>query len=337
METKELEHVIYEKEDHGVARVILNWPEKSNAQDSKMVWSVEQALDWAEHDDSVKVVIIKANGRGFSSGHAVGLPDALPELQSTAMGAYHLFVKPVLHLWEFPKATISQVHGYCVGGGTMFAYPTDMTIASDDAYFQMPLPQGLAFPSAETMIEPWLMMNWKHVYEYLYTTKTLDAQTAKEWGLVNQVVPRDDLEYTVEETAAFIAQMPLSTILGLKNGVKRGLGNDGRPRAHAVLQRHDAHRRWKRRCADTPRDVRGSATAPDCRTRRPEREGPCEEDHRQVVRKGARPAQAFIQQERRGTVPGEGRSNRPAAPLPTKRRPSHPGRRARCPRTPRPT
>lgn len=221
METKELEHVIYEKEDHGVARVILNWPEKSNAQDSKMVWSVEQALDWAEHDDSVKVVIIKANGRGFSSGHAVGLPDALPELQSTAMGAYHLFVKPVLHLWEFPKATISQVHGYCVGGGTMFAYPTDMTIASDDAYFQMPLPQGLAFPSAETMIEPWLMMNWKHVYEYLYTTKTLDAQTAKEWGLVNQVVPRDDLEYTVEETAAFIAQMPLSTILGLKNGVKR--------------------------------------------------------------------------------------------------------------------
>ena len=221
METKELEHVIYEQEDHGVARVILNWPEKSNAQDSKMVWSVEQALDWAEHDDSVKVVIIKANGRGFSSGHAVGLPDALPELQSTAMGAYHLFVKPVLHLWEFPKATISQVHGYCVGGGTMFAYPTDMTIASDDAYFQMPLPQGLAFPSAETMIEPWLMMNWKHVYEYLYTTKTLDAQTAKEWGLVNQVVPRDDLEYTVEETAAFIAQMPLSTILGLKNGVKR--------------------------------------------------------------------------------------------------------------------
>ena len=221
METKELEHVIYEKEDHGVARVILNWPEKSNAQDSKMVWSVEQALDWAEHDDSVKVVIIKANGKGFSSGHAVGLPDALPELQSTAMGAYHLFVKPVLHLWEFPKATISQVHGYCVGGGTMFAYPTDMTIASEDAYFQMPLPQGLAFPSAETMVEPWLMMNWKHVYEYLYTTKTLDAQTAKEWGLVNQVVPRDDLEYTVEETAAFIAQMPLSTILGLKNGVKR--------------------------------------------------------------------------------------------------------------------
>ena len=221
METKELEHVIYEKEEHGVARVVLNWPEKSNAQDSKMVWSVEQALDWAEHDDSVKVVIIKANGRGFSSGHAVGLPNALPELQSTALGAYHLFVKPVLHLWEFPKATISQVHGYCVGGGTMFAYPTDMTIASEDAYFQMPLPQGLAFPSAETMVEPWLMMNWKRVYEYLYTTKTLDAQTAQEWGLVNQVVPRDDLESTVEETAAFIAQMPLSTILGLKNGVKR--------------------------------------------------------------------------------------------------------------------
>jgi enoyl-CoA hydratase/carnithine racemase len=64
-------------------------------------------------------------------------------------------------------------------------------------------------------------MNWKKTFEYLYMAKTLTAEEAVEWGFVNEVVPRDRLDERVEEVAAMIARMPLSTIMAVKTGVKR--------------------------------------------------------------------------------------------------------------------
>jgi enoyl-CoA hydratase len=113
------------------------------------------------------------------------------------------------------------VQGYCVGGGTYFALLNDIVVASDDAYFQMPLPQGLGFPGGETMIEPWVMMNFHHAYEYLYLSQTVDANEAHRLGMINRVVPRDQLDETVEIMAHQIAQAPLSVLMGIKAGVKR--------------------------------------------------------------------------------------------------------------------
>ncbi|HEV3366967.1 MAG TPA: enoyl-CoA hydratase-related protein [Acidimicrobiales bacterium] len=229
MERTEMATIIYEKEG-GVARIVLNMPEKANIQTAQQVWDFEDALKWANRDDEVKVLIVKANGKGFCAGHAIVEPEEMAKVYPTTGPTpertwkshnYDLFVWPPLNLWEFPKATIAQVHGYCLGGGTIYGYLTDLTIASDDAYFQMPLPQGFGLPGAQTLVEPWALMNWKRAYEYLYLSPTLSAEQAKEWGLVNRVVPRADLEATVEETAATIAQMPLTTILTIKAGVKR--------------------------------------------------------------------------------------------------------------------
>jgi enoyl-CoA hydratase/carnithine racemase len=86
----------------------------------------------------------------------------------------------------------------------------------DDAYFQMPLVQGLGFPGGETMIEPWTFMNRKRAAEYLYTAQTLTADEALAMGLVNRVVPRDALESTVEDIAARIARARRSTLMGTK-------------------------------------------------------------------------------------------------------------------------
>ena len=85
----------------------------------------------------------------------------------------------------------------------------------------MPLPQGLGFPGGETMIEPWVMMNFHRAYEYLYLSQTVDAAEAHRLGMVNRVVPRDDLDATVELIAQQIAQAPLSVLMGIKAGVKR--------------------------------------------------------------------------------------------------------------------
>jgi enoyl-CoA hydratase len=229
VETTELETIIYER-DGPIARIVLNNPDKANIQTAQQVWDFEDALKWADRDEEVKVLVLKANGKGFCAGHAIVGREEMASVYPTTGPTpertwkahnYDLFVWPPLHLWEFSKATIAQVHGYCLGGGTIYGYLTDLTFASDDAYFQMPLPQGFGLPGAQTLVEPWALMNWKRAYEYLYLSPTLSAEEALEWGLVNRVVPRAELEGAVEEVAATIARMPLTTILTVKAGVKR--------------------------------------------------------------------------------------------------------------------
>lgn len=223
MESTDLGRVLYEK-DGAIARVVLNWPENANSQSSEMVWQVDEALDRAEHDYDVKVVIVKVNGKGFCAGHVISGIDAYPEFVASVeaigknwIGSRELFLWPTLRFFEFPKPTIAQVHGYCLGGGTYWACLTDITIASDDAYFQMPLVQGLGFPGGETMVEPWTFMNRKRAAEYLYTARTLSADEAESYGLINKVVPRDQLDAEVETMAASIARAPLSTLMGTKS------------------------------------------------------------------------------------------------------------------------
>lgn len=225
----EFETIIYEKEGP-VARIVLNTPDQANVQTAQQVWDFDEALGRAAADDDVKVLVLRANGKGFCAGHAIVSPEEMPEVYPTTKRRpeytwkhhhYDLFLWPPLRLWEFPKVTIAQVHGYCLGGGTVYGLLTDLTVASDDAYFQMPLPQGFGLPGAQTQIEPWVLMNWKHAAEYLFLAKTLDANQALEWGMVNEVVPRELLEERVDEIASTVAQMPLTTIMATKAGLKR--------------------------------------------------------------------------------------------------------------------
>ncbi|HXW34046.1 MAG TPA: enoyl-CoA hydratase-related protein [Acidimicrobiales bacterium] len=229
VERAEFETIIYEKEGP-VARIVLNTPEKANVQTARQVWDFDEALARAAADDDIKVLIVKGNGKGFCAGHAIVKPEEMPEVYPTTRRApeytwkhhhYDLFLWPPLRLWEFPKITIAQVHGYCVGGGTVYGLLTDLTVASEDAYFQMPLPQGFGLPGAQTMIEPWVMMNRKRAAEYLFLAPTIDAEQALEWGMINRVVPLADLEQTTEEMADTVAKMPLTTIMATKAGLKR--------------------------------------------------------------------------------------------------------------------
>lgn len=246
-----METVIYEKEGP-VARIILNRPEKANAQNPAMVWDVEHCLDDAAADYGIRVVLLKANGRGFCAGHEVGGAGGptYPEFAEAAAaghpwgGQAKLFLWPVLHLWEFEKPTVAAVHGYCVGGGTYFALLNDIVVAAEDAYFQMPLPQGLGFPGGETMVEPWVMMNFHHAYEYLYLSQSIDAREAHRLGMVNRVVPRDELDATAEIIAEQIAQAPLSVLMGIKAGVKRaweGMGMRVHIQSHLQMMQLVGH------------------------------------------------------------------------------------------------
>jgi enoyl-CoA hydratase len=226
LETQDFGRVIYEKDDGGVARLIMNYPERANLQDSDMVWAFDKALSACEYDYDVKVLIIKSNAKGFCGGH-VATGD-YPEFHenrkrtgTTWQAHTKLFLHPVLRLWEFPKPTIAQVHGYAVGGGSYWALLPDITVASEDAWFQMPHAYLMGLPGAETMIEPWIFMNYKRTAEYIYLRKKIPASEALELGMINRVVPRAELEETVEGMAREIAMCPVTTLTAAKLLIKR--------------------------------------------------------------------------------------------------------------------
>jgi enoyl-CoA hydratase len=226
--TETRERIIYEKQGP-IAKITLNWPEKANAQDQKLAEEVDAALLDADRDYDIKVLVLKANGKGFCSGHAIGNNATdYPAFVENAMVTGHpwkaqsdLFVKPTLNLWEFSKPTIAQVHGYCVGGGTHMGLTTDIVIASEDAYFSYPPLQGFGMPSGECSIEPWVFMNWRRAAYYLFTAEVIDAKRALEVGLVNEVVKREDLDSRVDAIARHIAQAPLTTLMLTKANLKR--------------------------------------------------------------------------------------------------------------------
>ena len=222
------ERIIYEK-NGPIATITLNWPEKANAQDQKQVEEIDDALRDADRDYDIKVLVLKANGKGFCSGHAIGnnsvdYPEFVEGFKATGTPwkpQTDLFVKPILNLWEFSKPTIAAINGYCVGGGTHYGLITDIVIAAEDAYFSYPPLQGFGMPSGECSIEPWVFMNWRRAAYYLFTAQVIDAKKALEVGLVNEVVPLADLNDRVDAIARHIAQAPLTTLLATKANLKR--------------------------------------------------------------------------------------------------------------------
>jgi enoyl-CoA hydratase/carnithine racemase len=116
-QSRDLGVVRYER-DGAIARIVLNWPDRANAQSSEMVSQVDSCLDEARQDYGVKVVIVKGAGKGFCAGHVIA-PEAYPEfaesqahMGSNYQGSKELFLWPMLRYWEFPKPMIAQVHGY---------------------------------------------------------------------------------------------------------------------------------------------------------------------------------------------------------------------------------
>ena len=222
------ERIIFEK-NGPIATITLNWPEKANAQDQKQVEEIDDALRDADRDYDIKVLILKANGKGFCSGHAIGnnsvdYPEFVEGFKATGTPwkpQTDLFVKPILNLWEFSKPTISAINGYCVGGGTHYGLITDIVIAAENAYFSYPPLQGFGMPSGECSIEPWVFMNWRRAAYYLFTAQVIDAKKALEVGLVNEVVPLDELSDRVDAIARHISQAPLTTLLATKANLKR--------------------------------------------------------------------------------------------------------------------
>ena len=190
--------VLYEAAD-GVARITLNRPIVLNAINRNVTRLLDAALDQAEADDDVRVVILTGAGRAFSAGGdlwASLYPDDDPAPDSLDVQ---------MRIWSFPKPVVASVRGHAVGQGCELAGVCDFTIASESARLgEIQIRHGFGVP---VLITPFLTTQ-KQAKEVLLLGEVITAEDAHRMGLVNRVVPDDQLETAAEEMAVKLAALP---------------------------------------------------------------------------------------------------------------------------------
>ena len=215
--------VLYDVED-GIAYLTLNRVKYHNSQNSQMLYALDDAFFKATGDDDVKVIVLRANGKHFSAGHDIGTPGrdfhqgredrrSMNYNHDNKPGAEKAYVREQEVYLEFcrrwravPKPTIAQVHKGCIAGGLMLAWVCDLIVASDDAFFQDPVVQ-MGFPGVEYFAHPF-ELNVRQAKEFLLLGERWSAERVLAAGMINKVVPRDELENTVRGWAEKLVSQP---------------------------------------------------------------------------------------------------------------------------------
>jgi enoyl-CoA hydratase len=238
--------LIYETPAPHVARIVLNRPDTRNAQDTHLLYELNDAFDKAAQDNTIKVIILAANGPHFSSGH--DLRESNPKeamAQHRTVGTWcgfecagaeaqmarekEIYIGFSERWRNIPKPTIAQVHGKCIAGGLMLAWPCDLIVASDDAMF-LDNTVAMGVGGVEYFAHPW-EVGIRKAKEMLFAGDWLSAEEALRLGMLNHVVPAATLGDFTLELAKKIAQKPLFALKLAKESVNAAQDAQGRVNA----------------------------------------------------------------------------------------------------------
>jgi len=241
-ESPKLDHVEYAVEDQ-VGVITLNRPEAANAQNQKVLDELDWAWREADRDPNVKVIVLKSNGKHFSAGHDMSSTDVEPDgistekigsttladLVSTPEGHYDWETRNYLHFaksWrEVPKPSIAAVQGKCIAAGLMLCWPCDLIVAADNAEFSDPvLMMGIC--GVELHAHTW-EFGPRKAKEILFMGSSITAEEARELGMVNKVVPLDDLVSATMAMAHRIAQQDAFALRMAKRAVNHTMDIQG--------------------------------------------------------------------------------------------------------------
>lgn len=247
---KQFATVLYDDVEPGIVRIRMNRPEVRNAQDLQMTYDLNAALDVAAQDDSVRVIILGATGPHFSSGHDVQafrddqrisrLGKDFPVVSTwggfSEPNAHYRFAREqeiylqMVRRWRnLPKPTIAEVQGKCMTGGIMIAWACDLIVASDDAVFH-DFTVAMGVCGIEWLMHPW-ELGPRKAKEFLMTADAWGAPEAYRLGMVNHVVPRDELPGLTLGLARKIAAKPLFALKMTKEAINRSLDIAGQQNA----------------------------------------------------------------------------------------------------------
>lgn len=214
--------------DEGVLTVSLNRPEKLNALTPVLMDELVKVMADVHQDDSVRVVVLTGSGRAFSAGGDIH-EDAIPTLEMTDQ-QYQLsaerFDAPILAITELDRPVIAAVNGLAVGGGWDLAMACDIRIASTDARFKNAYVQlGIVPELGGTWLLPRLV-GLGRAKLIAFTGDWVQADDAKQMGLVEEVVRPEDLETYVADLASRISQGPARAIAMTKLAMHRAMTSD---------------------------------------------------------------------------------------------------------------
>jgi len=199
------------EQDGPVVTITLNRPEALNALSRPLEAELHAGLDEAAADESVRSIVFTGAGRAFSSGYDISGGEG-PRRERSPMGPYlragydSAMRNPrmMMHLMELPKPIVAAVNGWCVGGGFWYALASDITLASGQAVFAQP---EIRMISNSTVLFA-ALAGWKNAHRYTLTGDHFDAAEALRIGVINEVVPHDQLMDRAMALAKRLAQVP---------------------------------------------------------------------------------------------------------------------------------
>lgn len=212
-----------------ILEVTLNRPSKANAMNVPMLAALDKVFDEVIDDDDIKVLIIKGAGAGFCAGYDIDSWEAkAPDGRVDPLVEYRRYDQQLrrwLRLWELPKITIAQVHGYCIGGAMQLAFMCDITYVAQDARIQYPAIRagaGLIPPTWVHAIGP---KRAKHLG--LVAGASITGELSADWGWATAAYPADQLEEAVQAQARAIAIEPLGLLQLEKAAINRAIEATG--------------------------------------------------------------------------------------------------------------
>jgi enoyl-CoA hydratase/carnithine racemase len=232
------EKLLYDK-DGKVVTITLNRPEAMNALSPDLEREMHEAVDEADADEEVRAIILTGAGRAFSAGFDLsgsGNSRSRPDPNTAPIADYirswwsrdYTTPNRLLHFWYVGKPIIAAINGWCMGGGFWYSLACDISIASDQAVFAQPEVRDVS----NTTFLMAALCGWKVTNRYALTGDHFDAPEALRIGVVNEVVPHDQLLPRARALADRLALVPepsvrynkYVTTLGLEAaGIRAGL------------------------------------------------------------------------------------------------------------------
>ena len=210
----------------GVRQIVLTRAAEYNTITPALRDELAAAIDDADADHDVRVILLRADGPAFCAGYGLDWSTAAQadEAKRIASGGrvwdsvsdYRMmktFVDTYMKLWYAQKPTIAAVHGWCIAGGTDMVLCADMIVAAESASFGYPPSRVWGTPTTAMWV---YRMGLERAKRYLLTGDQITARKAVELGLILEVVPDDRLQAHALELARRMAQVPVNQLVMLK-------------------------------------------------------------------------------------------------------------------------
>lgn len=204
------QYVLTTRDERGVATLTLNRPQQFNALSQEMMAALQTELEALADDAAVRVVVIGAHGKAFCPGHDLKQMKANPSLEYY-QSLFAQCSKLMMTIQRLHAPVIARVHGIATAAGCQLVAMCDLAIASSDAKFAVSgINVGLFCSTPGVALSR--NVGRKQAFEMLVTGDFIDAETARERGLVNRVVPADQLDAEIDKLITSILSKPGSAL-----------------------------------------------------------------------------------------------------------------------------